>query len=218
MTTAPRIMLVLVAFVPSAAGAQRTVDLATLGPHLLAGSVCDLRAPLTGRVWDTVLPPWDRDGDRLLRALEEVRDSLDAEAVARPSDVDVLHELAVTLGTLTELQGASSKVRTAQELSGVADRILEIDPDHAGAHHVLGRLHAAMMRLGRLERFVATRCSAARHSRPPRGNPHAATSKLRSRVTRAASTTTTSSRGSTPSVVTRKAHAPRCGSCSASRR
>ena len=36
----------------------------------------------------------------------------------------------------------------------VAD-LLEREPDHAGAHHILGRLHAAGMRMGGLERFLA---------------------------------------------------------------
>jgi tetratricopeptide (TPR) repeat protein len=35
-----------------------------------------------------------------------------------------------------------------------AERALELDPHHAGAHHVMGRLHAGAMRLNRVARLA----------------------------------------------------------------
>jgi len=33
--------------------------------------------------------------------------------------------------------------------------VLEIEPSHPGAHHVVGRLNAGVMRMSRLDRFLA---------------------------------------------------------------
>jgi hypothetical protein len=144
-------------FVPAVTSAQRTVDVLSVRPEMIGGSMCTFHSPLTGPVWDAILPPWSGDEQRFVSDLVRLRDSLRVETAVRPSDVDGLHELAAVLGTLTELQGASAKVKTAQELDGLTRRILEIEPRHAGAHHIIGRLHAAVRRLGRIERFVATR-------------------------------------------------------------
>jgi hypothetical protein len=129
----------------------------SIRPEVISGAPCALRSPLSGPVWETVLPPWSADKDRFMRDLERLRDSLRVESGTTPSDVERLHELAAVLGTLTELQGASAKVKTAQELEALTRRILEIQPGHAGTHHIVGRLHAAVMRLSRIERFIATR-------------------------------------------------------------
>lgn len=47
-------------------------------------------------------------------------------------------------------------VRAAADLSTELEAILAIDPDHAGARHMLGRLHAGVLRLNRVTRWVAT--------------------------------------------------------------
>jgi len=155
MRTLLRAFLMLA--LPVATSAQRSVDLVSIRPEVIGGGACALRAPLSGPLWDSVLPPWSADKNQLMRDLERLRDSLRVETATAPSDVERLHELAAVLGTLTELQGASAKVRTAQELDALTRQILEIEPGHAGTHHIIGRLHAAVMRLSRIERFVATR-------------------------------------------------------------
>ena len=147
----------LVLALPVAISAQRTADYLSIRPEVMSGSPCTLRSPLAGPIWDAVLPPWSADENRLMRDLERLRDSLRVGTANAESDVERLHELAAVLGTLTELQGASAKVKTAQELEDLTRRILELEPGHAGTHHIVGRLHAAVMRLSRIERFVATR-------------------------------------------------------------
>jgi hypothetical protein len=150
-------LALLLLVVPGATSGQRTADFMSVRPEVFGGSVCALHMPLAGPVWDAVLPPWSTDESGFMSDLERLRDSLRVEAEAAPADVERLHELAAVLGTLTELQGASAKVKTAQELDALTKRMLALDPAHAGAHHITGRLHAAVMRLGRVERFVATR-------------------------------------------------------------
>jgi hypothetical protein len=53
-------------------------------------------------------------------------------------------------------EGGQSRVRAAAELHEQLVRILEVDAEHVGARHLLGRLHAGVRRMGRMTRWVAT--------------------------------------------------------------
>jgi len=80
------------------------------------------------------------------------------EGAARDSSGAVAqHRLAAVLGARATLEGGRARIRAARELHAQVDRVLALDPEHAGAHHILGRLHAGVMRLDRLTRFLATR-------------------------------------------------------------
>ena len=43
----------------------------------------------------------------------------------------------------------------AQEVSVLAERVLALEPDHAGAHNILGKVNYEVMTLGRVHRFLA---------------------------------------------------------------
>jgi hypothetical protein len=64
--------------------------------------------------------------------------------------------LAVVLGLRASREGGQTKVRAAADLSSVLEGILAIDPEHSGARHMLGRLHAGVRRMNRVTRWVAT--------------------------------------------------------------
>lgn len=88
-----------------------------------------------------------------LRGLaEDARAAIDI----RPDGAEGHYWLAVTLGLQVEFLGGRDKVAAASEVYREARRTLELDAGHAGAHHVLGRLEAGVMRMGRLSRFLAT--------------------------------------------------------------
>ena len=127
-------------------------------PDLRALSICAMRPPLQGGVWNTVLGALgasDRESWRpAVRALE---DSLAAAAAAAPADVTTQYLYAVALGARTEVEDGRREVRKAVQLGDQLERVLRLDPDHAGALHILGRLNAAVMRLGSLKRFLATK-------------------------------------------------------------
>jgi tetratricopeptide (TPR) repeat protein len=55
--------------------------------------------------------------------------------------------LAVSLGLETEYSGPFAKLTTGKACYEATARALELDPDHAGAHELLGRIHAGVMRL-----------------------------------------------------------------------
>ncbi|HKK94431.1 MAG TPA: hypothetical protein VJ925_13435 [Longimicrobiales bacterium] len=64
-----------------------------------------------------------------------------------PEDADAHYWLAVSLGLETEYSGPFAKLTTGKECYEATARALELDPDHAGAHELLGRIHAGVMRL-----------------------------------------------------------------------
>jgi uncharacterized protein (TIRG00374 family) len=78
-----------------------------------------------------------------------------------PGDADAHYLLSVALGYDLEHQGLRTKLRMAGEVRREAERALEIDPHHPGAHHVLGRLNAAAMRLNRVARLIARKVLGA---------------------------------------------------------
>ncbi len=84
-----------------------------------------------------------------------------AEAYARravasdSSSADGWTWLAIALGRRALGEGPRTKVRLSTEIREAALRALELDPDAAAAHHVLGEWHAEIRRLGGLTRFAA---------------------------------------------------------------
>jgi len=73
-----------------------------------------------------------------------------------PRDAHAHYLYAVSIGQRLELSGTREKVRLGQQCREQAELALTLDPDHPGALHVLGRLHAGTMRLSRITRFVAS--------------------------------------------------------------
>ena len=92
--------------------------------------------------------------DRHLDAAEQVARHL----VAQDSlSADAHYWLAVALGIKTEHSGPLQKLTTGREVFFTAGRVLELDSLHAGGHEMMGRLHAAVMRLPWLVRGLALR-------------------------------------------------------------
>lgn len=76
---------------------------------------------------------------------------------ARPGSADAHHWRAVTAGVLAEIAGTGEKIELGRFAHREAVAAIEIDDEHAGAHHVLGRIHAGVSRLGWFTRFFAAR-------------------------------------------------------------
>lgn len=89
--------------------------------------------------------------------LLRLQEALATASADRPDDVDLRYALATVFGSRANVEGGRTRVKAAQAMYTQALRVLELDPDHAGAHHLLGRLHAGVMRMDRISRFVATR-------------------------------------------------------------
>ncbi len=99
----------------------------------------------------------EADGDRAKKLLREAEVRAREASDAEPDDVGRRFALAVVLGLRANLEGGKTKVRAADELHRQLVRILEQDPEHARARHMLGRLHAGVCRMSSVVRWVATK-------------------------------------------------------------
>jgi uncharacterized protein (TIRG00374 family) len=88
-------------------------------------------------------------------------DTARALMLSAQSDGNTHYLYAVALGQRLELSSIREKIRLGEATRNEAETALALDPDHPGAHHVLGRLNAAAMRLSALTRFVARRILGA---------------------------------------------------------
>lgn len=85
----------------------------------------------------------------------------DAERYARlavrvnPDDAEGQFSLARALGRVALTKGIRDRIRYATEVRATALRALELDPNHPGAMHVLGRWNAEVMRVNGVSRFIA---------------------------------------------------------------
>ena len=95
----------------------------------------------------------DDDMKALLRRAEvHARTAL----VGHADDVARRFALAVVLGLRANREGGRTKVNAASDLHRELETILEADPDHARARHMMGRLHAGVCRMNGITRWIAT--------------------------------------------------------------
>lgn len=123
-----------------------------------------------------VLPPLRLTSYLDAQARDAIRDGLlaestedrshhfeDAEEHARgaleldPRDLEARYYLAAAVGLRAEHAGLKDQIRLGREAYDEARAVLAVDPDHAGAHHIIGRLNAEIMRMGGMARFVVGR-------------------------------------------------------------
>jgi hypothetical protein len=127
---------------------------------------CNVTAPLTDsdvRIEDTdsvwVLVDASaaaEDDDDRKDLLREAETLAYAALTDHEDDIERRYLVAVVLGLRANVEGGRTKVRVAAALSEQLEAILAADPDHAGARHMLGRLHAGVRRMSRITRWVAT--------------------------------------------------------------
>ena len=129
---------------------------------VLAAGAPDQKRPewATEIVPDTVVALVERaadtdDSDLRKDLLQEAEQHARA-SIAGPDDVGRRYALAVILGLRANAEGGRSKVQAAAALSEELDAILAVEPDHPGARHMLGRLHAGIRRMSRVTRWLAT--------------------------------------------------------------
>jgi hypothetical protein len=93
------------------------------------------------------------------RTVEAELDSLESEArrgaTESPNDAAAQYRLAAVMGAGLDLEDGLSKVSGASELHDQVARVLALDPEHAGASYMLGKMHASVLRLSGFKRFMA---------------------------------------------------------------
>jgi hypothetical protein len=142
----------------SAHARARPGSIAVVRPRPLTGvHACSAPTVNEGVAWRTVYRSRGMDEDEAKGVLAELHDSLISVARDRPDDVELQYLLAVVAGSRAEVEGGRTRVRMASEMHRRIQNVLALDPDHPGAYHLLGRLHAAVLRMDGFTRFVATR-------------------------------------------------------------
>lgn len=108
-------------------------------------------------VWMLVEASWTIDEkDRRKELLEQAEIHARAATEGHSDDVGRRFALAVVLANRADIEGGRTQVHTAAEFHRELEAILELDPRHARARHLLGRLYAGVRRTNRITRWIAT--------------------------------------------------------------
>lgn len=72
-----------------------------------------------------------------------------------PNDAAAQYRLAAVMGARLEHESGRTKMADAAKVRAQAERVLALEPDHPGASYMLGRIHASILRMSGLKRFLA---------------------------------------------------------------
>ena len=98
----------------------------------------------------------DKEKNRARDSLYRVAETYARRAVRQaPQDAGPHFALALALGKASLTLSAKQRVKYAKEVKIEVERALEIDPNHDGAWHLLGRWNAEIERLSNIEEFFA---------------------------------------------------------------
>ncbi len=99
----------------------------------------------------------DRDSIRQVRdsAYTVAREFAERAVAADSLNADAHFALALALGQLSRTRGGRERIRFARDIYDATARALALNPDHDGAHHILGAWHAEVKRLSGFTRFFA---------------------------------------------------------------
>ena len=141
----------------------------TAGPALAQGSgggepsavVSDARqfeqlaALAEARLQSALLIEEDDEDARKPLLMEAERYARAAAQVA-PDEAQGWFLVAASIGLQAQYESTRKQVRMAGEMLSMATTALDRDPNHAGAHHVIGRLNLEAMSLSGMARIIAT--------------------------------------------------------------
>ena len=148
----------LVAFTAGSAGAQTTAvpdDSAAPVDTAAARQFQALTRVARDRIERALLiDPEDEDRRKplLLQAERYARGA----AELMPDHADGWFLIAAAVGLRAEYESTRTQIRLGGEIWAMATTALDRDPNHAGAHHVMGRLNLEAMSLSGMARLIAT--------------------------------------------------------------
>jgi hypothetical protein len=128
----------------------------TIGTLAVLLTIAAPNSPPSDSIWMLVDAAVAADEDRRKEILRDVEASVRAALAEDETSIENQYALAVVLGARANTEDGQSKVRAAAELHEQLVGILEIAPEHVGARHLLGRLHAGVRRMSRITRWIAT--------------------------------------------------------------
>jgi tetratricopeptide (TPR) repeat protein len=95
------------------------------------------------------------DEDRADSLYAVAREYAERAVAADSMDAEGHFVLAYALGQVSRSKGGKERVRYGKEIYAESSRALALNPNHAGAHHVMGAWHAEIKRLSGIARFFA---------------------------------------------------------------
>ena len=101
------------------------------------------------------LAEFDENAQRRKSAFTRAGELARQAIAVNPTDAEAHFHLARALGREALSVPARDRTRYALDVRTTALKVLEIEPTHAGAMHVLGRWHAEVMRLNGFTRMIA---------------------------------------------------------------
>jgi hypothetical protein len=93
--------------------------------------------------------------DAAKAALEALEPEAQRMAAESPDDAAAQYRLAAVWGAQLDHEHGRGKMSGASRVRVQAQRVLALDPEHAGASYMLGRLHASVLRMSGFKRFLA---------------------------------------------------------------
>lgn len=96
------------------------------------------------------------DEDRMKQMLIEAEELARTATVGHENNVGRRFALAVVLGMRADREGGRTKVHAASAMHDELQWVLDLEPDHARARFMMGRLHAGVRRMNRITRWLAT--------------------------------------------------------------
>jgi hypothetical protein len=107
--------------------------------------------------WSAMLGTASLGREAARHRLGTLEDSLTSMLDERGEDAELRYVLAAVTGARAEVEGGRSQIEAARAAHARAQDVLELDPEHPGAKHLIGRLNLEVLRMGRVKRFLATR-------------------------------------------------------------
>jgi len=87
----------------------------------------------------------------------EVESMAEAQMVEDPDHLEARWWRIAAMGLRVDEESHRGQIALAREIHQEARWILEREPGHAGAHHAMGRLHAGVLRVHPVARFLVLR-------------------------------------------------------------
>jgi len=101
-----------------------------------------------------------RKGDDRLEHYRAAEELARRARIRAPGDPDAAWWLVAALGLRAQEEAPGDRVALVREIRREARRLVRMAPGHPGGHHALGRLHASVLRPGRLARWMARAAGA----------------------------------------------------------
>ena len=148
----------LAVVIPNTVSGQGRSGVTLFDPVPSAGfEACAAQDGLRGDTWNEIVATRRLDKDAAKETLRAIEASLRERLSIDSSNVETQYLLAAAIGSRANIEGGRGKVSAAKDLHRQAQAVLALSPGHPGALHLLGRLHAAVLRMDRVTSFLATR-------------------------------------------------------------